>query len=166
MVDSAIGETGDTDTAAVVLPFENDVIGIIDNSRQVLRGYHQRVEVLGAEGCISTGSNYPNMAIVGGRQTVHRDLPLRSCAERHADSYLAEKQVSIDFIEHDTPPPVTGWDGLIPSAMGYAARKSIDENRPVGACEVAPGSQSRFAFEIDTQRQHDVGRSSERLWRL
>ena len=55
MVDPAIGEAGDLDTALVVLRFSNGVIGTIDNSRKAAYGYDQRVEILGSEGKIATG---------------------------------------------------------------------------------------------------------------
>ncbi len=47
MVDPAIGEAGDVDTAMITLKFTNGAIGVIDNSRQAVYGYDQRVEVFG-----------------------------------------------------------------------------------------------------------------------
>ncbi|NWF83095.1 MAG: inositol 2-dehydrogenase, partial [Bryobacteraceae bacterium] len=54
MVDPAIGEAGDLDTALLVLRFRNGVIATIDNCRQASYGYDQRVEILGSLGKIST----------------------------------------------------------------------------------------------------------------
>ena len=62
MVDPAIGEAGDVDTAVIMLKFANGVIGTIDNSRQAVYGYDQRVEVFGSRGAIATDNNYPNTA--------------------------------------------------------------------------------------------------------
>jgi len=138
MVDPAIGEAGDIDTVLITLRFENGVIGTIDNSRQAVYGYDQRVEVFGSKGSISIGNNYPNTALVRGGQTIHRDLPLNFFIERYADSYIAEKQAFLDSIQLDITPPVTGLDGLIPVVMGYAARKSYEENRPVKLSEIYP----------------------------
>lgn len=138
MVDPAIGEAGDIDTTVITLHFENGVIGTIDNSRRAVYGYDQRIEVFGSQGSISTGNNYPNAAIVRGSQTIHRDLPLNFFIERYADSYIVEKQAFIECIQEDTEPPVTGRDGLIPVVMGYAARKSYEQNRPVRLREVWP----------------------------
>ena len=42
----------------------------------------------------------------------------------------------VDCILNDTPPPVTGLDGRIPVVMGYAAKKSYEEQRPVKLSEV------------------------------
>ena len=138
MVDPAIGEAGDIDTAVVTLRFENGVIGTIDNSRRAVYGYDQRVEVFGSQGSISTGNNYPNTATIRGAQSIHRDLPLNFFMERYADSYVVEKQAFVASILQGTVPPVTGRDGRIPVVMGYAARRSYEEGRPVRLSEVWP----------------------------
>ena len=65
-VDPAIGEAGDIDTAKVMLKFANGVIGTIDNSRQAVYGYDQRVEVFGSGGAAQTGNWYPNQVILYG----------------------------------------------------------------------------------------------------
>ena len=45
MVDPAIGEAGDIDTAVIVLRYANGAIGVIDNSRKAIYGSDQRLEV-------------------------------------------------------------------------------------------------------------------------
>ena len=47
-VDPAIGEAGDVDTAAVMLRHDDGCITTIDNSRQAVYGYDQRVEAFGS----------------------------------------------------------------------------------------------------------------------
>jgi len=138
MVDPAIGEAGDIDTTVITLRFENGVIGTIDNSRQAVYGYDQRVEVFGSQGAISTGNNYPNTATIHGPQNIHRDLPFNFFMDRYVESYIAEMQAFIACIQQDTEPPVTGQDGRIPVVMGYAAGKSYEENRPVKIGEITP----------------------------
>jgi len=138
MVDPEIGEAGDIDTTIITLRFENDVIGTIDNSRQAIYGYDQRVEVFGSGGCVNADNNYPNTAIISDAQRVHRDLPLNFFMERYIDSYIAEMEAFIECVQQDQTPPVTGIDGRIPVVMGYAARKSYEENRPVRLSEISP----------------------------
>ena len=53
-VDPAIGQAGDLDTAAVVLRHEDGVITTIDNSRQAVYGYDQRVEAFGSGGMVGS----------------------------------------------------------------------------------------------------------------
>ncbi|MCD6344279.1 MAG: inositol 2-dehydrogenase [Anaerolineae bacterium] len=138
LVDPAIGEAGDIDTALITLRFENGAIGAIDNSRRAVYGYDQRVEVFGSGGCATADNNYPNTAIVSDKHSVHRDLPLNFFMERYIESYIEELRIFIECIQQDRTPPVTGVDGRIPVVMGYAARKSYEEHRPVRLAEIAP----------------------------
>jgi myo-inositol 2-dehydrogenase/D-chiro-inositol 1-dehydrogenase len=136
MVDPQIGQAGDIDTAVITLRFQNGVVGTIDNSRQAVYGYDQRVEVFGSGGCVSADNNYPNTAVVSDGRRVHRDLPLNFFMERYVDSYVAEMEAFIQCVQQDIEPPVSGLDGRIPVVMGYAAQRSYAENRPVKLSEV------------------------------
>lgn len=138
MVDPKIGEAGDIDTAVITLRFKNGTIGTIDNSRKAIYGYDQRVEVFGSEGMVAVSNNTPDSAVVSSAQGVTGPLPLFFFLERYVDSYVAELKDFIDAIQQDKPTPVTGVDGRIPVIMGYAARKSYEENRPVKLSEIAP----------------------------
>ena len=66
LVDPAIGELGDIDTALTTARFENGALGVIDNSRKAVYGYDQRIEVFGSGGCVSADNDYPSTAIVSG----------------------------------------------------------------------------------------------------
>jgi myo-inositol 2-dehydrogenase / D-chiro-inositol 1-dehydrogenase len=136
LVDPRIGEVGDIDTALITLHFASGVLGAIDNSRQAVYGYDQRVEVFGSGGVVSADNAYPNTVAIGDGQRVHRDLPLNFFIERYTESYVVEIQAFVDCVLNDTPPPVTGLDGRIPVVMGYAAQKSYREGRPVKLSEV------------------------------
>ncbi len=136
MVDPAIGEARDIDTAVVVLRFENGVIGTIDNSRRAVYGYDQRVEVFGSEGVVAVGNRTPDAVTIGDAEGIHGPLPLYFFIERYVDAYVAEMKAFIRCILEDTDPPVTGLDGRVPVVMAYAARRSLEENRPVRLQEV------------------------------
>jgi len=136
MVDPSIGEAGDIDTAVITLNYKNGVIGTIDNSRQAVYGYDQRIEVFGSGGCVTADNNYPNTAFVSDSQRVHRDLPLNFFMERYTESYIEEMKAFIQCVKEDKKPMVTGLDGRIPVVMGYAAKKSYADNRPVKLSEI------------------------------
>ncbi len=138
LVDPAIGEAGDVDTAVALLKFANGVIGTIDNSRKAVYGYDQRVELLGSAGAIQTGNNYPNSAIISDSQSVRRDLPLHFFMERYTQSFVSEMEAFVEAVLHDAPVPVTGQDGRVPVVMALAAQRSLAENRPVGISEIEP----------------------------
>jgi myo-inositol 2-dehydrogenase / D-chiro-inositol 1-dehydrogenase len=136
MVDPAIGEAGDLDTALLVLRFRNGVIGTIDNCRQAAYGYDQRAEILGSAGSIATANCYPNQATISTGQNVRRDLPLNFFMERYTDSFATEVRSFVQSVVEDKPTAVTGMDGRIPVVMGLAARKSYDERRAVKLSEI------------------------------
>jgi myo-inositol 2-dehydrogenase/D-chiro-inositol 1-dehydrogenase len=136
MVDPAIGAAGDIDTAIITLHFENGVLGNIDNSRQAVYGYDQRVEVFGSKGAVSADNDYPNTAVISDAHRIHRDLPLNFFMERYTQSYVNEIKAFVDCVLNDTPQPVTGLDGRIPVVMGLAAAKSLAERRLVRLDEV------------------------------
>jgi myo-inositol 2-dehydrogenase/D-chiro-inositol 1-dehydrogenase len=136
MVDPAIGEAGDLDTAVITLRFRNGVIGTIDNCRQAAYGYDQRVEILGSAGKITTENCYPNQATVSTGQCVRQDLPLNFFMERYMESFSTEMRAFVASIQEDKPTAVTGEDGRIPVVMGLAARKSFDDRRPVRLSEI------------------------------
>lgn len=136
MIDPKIGEAGDLDTAVISLKFENGVVGTIDNCRQAVYGYDQRVEVLGSNGAIRTENEYPNTAVVSGAEQVQRDPPLYFFMERYMDSYRVEMEAFIEAVRADTSVPVNGSDGRMPVVMALAAQKSYTENRPVRLAEI------------------------------
>ena len=131
MVDPAIGEAGDLDTAVITLKFANGVIGTIDNSRQAVYGYDQRVEVFGSEGMVAASNNLTDTHVYSNAIGVHSALPLHFFLERYLESYVNEIQEFVDAVLHDKEPPVMGEDGRIPVVMGLAAQESWQENRPV-----------------------------------
>lgn len=138
-VDPAIGEAGDLDTALVTLKFACGALCVIDNSRRAVYGYDQRVEVLGSAGGASVANNYPNTAVVSDASGVRRDLPLNFFMDRYLDSFLVEMAAFVDAVLDGTPVPVSGEDGRAAVALGVAARRSHEENRPVRLAEVTAG---------------------------
>ena len=136
MVDPAIGEAGDVDTAILTLRFANGALGTIDNSRQAVYGYDQRVEVFGSKGMIQANNNTPDRDVYFNEEGVHSAKPLYFFLERYMESYVAEMREFVQSIQEDTPPPVTGIDGRIPVVMGMAAKKSYLEHRPVRLSEI------------------------------
>ena len=136
MVDPAIGAAGDIDTAKVMLRFENGVIGSIENSRQAVYGYDQRVEVFGSQGAASSGNRHANAVTLSDGQSVRRDLPLNFFMDRYMDSYAAEMAAFVQAIATDQPVPVNGQDGRAPVLMAKAGLRSLRENRLVRLDEI------------------------------
>ncbi|MBA4420694.1 MAG: inositol 2-dehydrogenase [Anaerolinea sp.] len=135
-IDPEIGKVGDLDTVLMMLKFEDGTLGTIDNSEKATYGYDQRVEVFGSKGAIHINNNYPNAAIISDGTSIRHDLPLYFFIERYANSYIAEVRAFAQAVLLEKPTLVSGLDGRVPVVMGLAARKSIDENRPVKLSEV------------------------------
>lgn len=135
-VDPAIGELGDVDTAVIMLKFANGVIGTIDNSRRAVYGYDQRVEAFGSEGMIRVLNNKPNTSIVSDAAGVHAERPLFFFLERYMDAYEEEMRQFVTAVREDKPVPVGGLDGRHPVIIALAAKRSLDENRPVRLSEI------------------------------
>jgi myo-inositol 2-dehydrogenase/D-chiro-inositol 1-dehydrogenase len=136
MVDPAIGEAGDVDTAIITLRFANGAIGTIDNSRKAVYGYDQRVEVFGSNGMVQAHNNTPDQDVYFDAEGVHSSKPLYFFLERYMESFVAEMKEFVQSIRENTSPPVTGLDGRIPVVMGMAAKKSYLEHRPVRLSEI------------------------------
>ncbi|MFQ5593891.1 MAG: inositol 2-dehydrogenase [Anaerolineae bacterium] len=140
LVDSEIGRVGDIDTAVITLRFANGALGTIDNSRKAVYGYDQRVEVFGSAGVAVVSNRTPDNAVLSDAGGVHSALPLYFFLERYAEAYVEELRTFIQCILEDKTPPVTGVDGRVPVVMGYAARKSYEERRPVRLSEIEQGA--------------------------
>lgn len=131
LVDPAIGEQGDVDTAIITLKFANGAMGVIDNSRKAVYGYDQRVEVFGSKGSIVVSNDYPNTAVMSTETGVCREKPLYFFLERYKESFIAEIKDFIDAIVNDRETSVTGMDGLKPVLIGMAAKKSCETGKIV-----------------------------------
>ena len=136
MVDPAIGQAGDIDTALVTLKFANGVIGTIDNSRQAVYGYDQRVEVFGSQGMLQAGNCQTDTVILSNDDAIQRTLPPFFFLERYQQAYQSELQAFIDAILKDKTPLVTGDDGRAPVVIGLTAQRSLVESRPVRPDEI------------------------------
>jgi myo-inositol 2-dehydrogenase/D-chiro-inositol 1-dehydrogenase len=136
MVDARIGEAGDIDTAIITLKFANGAIGTIDNSRQAVYGYDQRVEVFGSGGMAAVANNTLDSLVYSNSDGVSSAKPLYFFLERYMDSFIAEMKEFIEAIQQDKPTPVSGLDGRKPVVIAMAAKKSLDENRPVKIAEI------------------------------
>ena len=126
LIDSAIGKCGDVDTAVVLLKFKGGALGTIDNSRQAVYGYDQRIEVFGSKGSVVVENKTPTEVTIHSADAIQSDKPLHFFLERYQEAYLAEMNQFITCVLEDKKPPVGGVDGKISVAMGYAAMESLN----------------------------------------
>lgn len=131
LVDPAIGEAGDVDTAIVTLRFANGALGVIDNSRQAVYGHDQRVEVFGAKGCLIARNDTDTAVDYYAPEGMTSDNPIRPFRVRYEAAYAAEAQAFVDAVSNGEELAVDGWDGLQPILIGLAATQSLKEGKPV-----------------------------------
>lgn len=131
LVDPAIGEQGDVDTAIITMKMKNGALAVIDNSRRAAYGYDQRAEVFGSKGMVATSNDTLSSAVIADENGVTGEKPLYFFLERYMQSFATEMNQFIDAIVNDTEPPVGIEAGLQSVLIALAAKKSVAEHRPV-----------------------------------
>jgi myo-inositol 2-dehydrogenase/D-chiro-inositol 1-dehydrogenase len=135
LVDRQLESFGDVDTAVVSLKFSDGTIGAIDNSRQAVYGYDQRLEVFCLNGSARAENESEHTAIKADPDGFHSARIPHFFMQRYAPCYVEEVRQFIQCVRDDLPTPTTGEDGRKAVALGHAAWKSLRENRPVKLSE-------------------------------
>jgi myo-inositol 2-dehydrogenase/D-chiro-inositol 1-dehydrogenase len=130
-IDQAFADADDVDTAVVTLVHENGCLTTIDNSRQAVYGYDQRVEVFGAKGMASSENPLAHAAIIRTSEGARAATLPYFYLERYIPSYLREWEAFIGAVGNGSAPPVGATDARAPLVIGLAAWKSLREGRPV-----------------------------------
>jgi myo-inositol 2-dehydrogenase/D-chiro-inositol 1-dehydrogenase len=136
LIDPEIGKAGDIDTAVITLTYTDGTMAIIDNSREAVYGYDQRIEVFGSKGMAQSNNNFHDTHKLYTHQGIQSSLPLHFFLERYAEAYKSELLEYLDSLQNNTNFPVIGEEGLQSLKIGLAALKSIQENRPVKLSEI------------------------------
>ncbi|SMY09364.1 inositol 2-dehydrogenase [Flavimaricola marinus] len=144
VVDPAIGEAGDVDTAAVTLTYADGRIAVIKNSRRAVYGYDQRVEVLGSEGLLQAQNMLENTVVKSTAAGVVSAKPTYFFLERYMPAYKAEWAAFVRAAQAKSDMPVNLHDGVAALAMAEAATRSVKSGRPVAMTEI-PGISGRGA---------------------
>ncbi|MFV0438824.1 MAG: inositol 2-dehydrogenase [Desulfopila sp.] len=136
LVDPAIGEAGDVDTAVVTVKFASGAIAVIDNSRRAVYGYDQRVEVFGENGMAANDNDVPSTVYLSNAAGTTRQPCYKIMWDRYTQAFVDEMKAFAHCVAEDTPSPISGLDGLYPVLMAAAATRSLREGRPVKISEV------------------------------
>lgn len=121
----------DVDTAIIQLRFANGSLGVIDNSRQAVYGYDQRIEVFGSTGMLLAANQLQHSVTHYSNSTTEQANPEYFFLERYQQAYIAELQSFYTAWLHNTPSPVSGEDGLQALRIAKAAKQSLDTKLPV-----------------------------------
>lgn len=131
LVDPAIGEAGDVDTAAVTLTTATGKICQISNSRRASYGYDQRIEVHGASGMLRADNVLESTVEVATASGFARSPAQHFFLERYEGAYRAEIAHFIEAIAQGRQPTPGIHDGLRAQLLADAAAASLESGQPV-----------------------------------
>ena len=127
LVDSAIGEAGDFDTATVTLKTASGKLCQISNSRRASYGYDQRIEVHGAKGLLRAENQLKNTVEFADGKGFRRAATEPFFLERYAAAYRAEMEHFVNVITSGAEMTPTGLDGLKAQTLADAATASAQD---------------------------------------
>lgn len=131
LVDPAIAEVGDVDTARVMLRDAKGRICVINNTRRSGCGYDQRIEAFGSTGMASAGDVVQD-AVQIWRETGARGAPLHpGFMSRYADAYRNEMDHFADILSGEAQPETAYAASIQSLALAEAAALSAKTGAPV-----------------------------------
>jgi myo-inositol 2-dehydrogenase/D-chiro-inositol 1-dehydrogenase len=131
LVDSAIGEAGDVDTAVVTLRTARGRLCTISNSRRATYGYDQRIEAHGSAGLLRAGNVTATTVELATAHGFVSDPVLPFFRERYAASYRAEIDAFITALSDGAAPRPNGEDGLKALLLADAAEESARQRQVI-----------------------------------
>jgi myo-inositol 2-dehydrogenase / D-chiro-inositol 1-dehydrogenase len=137
LVDPAIGDAGDIDTAIITLKFANGALGVIDNSRRAAYGYDQRLEIFGDKGAAQVDNNRKTTVEVSTIDHVTKEKPLYFFLERYTQAYIDEVTEFSYAVLNNNEVSCTGFDGLQAERIAKAAKQSLETGVPVQVKQAA-----------------------------
>ena len=146
LVDPAIAEAGDIDSANILLKFENGATATIENSREAKYGYDQRLEVLCSEGLLKVENPVKSDVLVSNYSGTAKDRNLDFFMDRYENSYFEEMKSFIEALKSGGEMPVTGEDGIKAMKIAQAANLSMAKNEVVrtpGAAGATVSTEAR-----------------------
>lgn len=125
LVDPEITQYEDVDTVITTLTFENGALGVIDNSRQAVYGYDQRLEAFGSEGMLQNANHLQSDIVFSGKNKILSEKPQFFFLERYLNSYNTELNYFAESILEDKPVACTLEDGIMAVKIAQAAKEAF-----------------------------------------
>lgn len=125
LVEPAIGECGDVDTALITLEFASGALVSISNSRRTTYGYDQRIELHTAKGMLQVDNVRENNLIETSHTGVNSAKAEYFFLERYMPAYAAEWDHFTQAVLNDTVFLCTAEDGAKALVMAELAHKAL-----------------------------------------
>ncbi|HET8555061.1 MAG TPA: inositol 2-dehydrogenase [Rhodanobacteraceae bacterium] len=130
LVDPAIGEQGDVDTARCLLSTPSGRLCVIANSRRSGFGYDQRIEAFASGGMVRADNVTESTVQVWNEAGAAADRFQNFFLDRYAEAYRREMDHFADML--DGAPPAVGYaDGVAALTLAEAATESMHEGKVV-----------------------------------
>jgi myo-inositol 2-dehydrogenase/D-chiro-inositol 1-dehydrogenase len=130
LIDPAIGEVGDVDTAKILLRTQSGKLCLISNSRRSGYGYDQRIEAFGAKGMARAGNQFASATETWTETGPAADALQNFFLDRYAEAYRREMAHFAEVLA-GAPPAIGLADGLAALALAEAAGESARTGAPV-----------------------------------
>lgn len=131
LVDPAIGEAGDVDTAKILLRTGSGKLCVISNSRRSGYGYDQRIEAFGSKGMVKADNVLESTISVWGAEGAAADRLQNFFLDRYAAAYRLEMDHFADILSGKAAPAITYADGVGALELAEAAAQSVKTGQVV-----------------------------------
>src|SRR5437899_3664662 len=95
LIDPAIREAGDVDTAIVTMRLTSGALATIDNSFKADYGYDQRIEIFGSKGSASAGNRTPDEHLLMDAEGLHHAKPIYFFLVLYSEAYALEMRAFV-----------------------------------------------------------------------
>ncbi|WP_110643937.1 inositol 2-dehydrogenase [Salinicola sp. CPA57] len=136
LVDPAIGEAGDIDTAVITLTTASGRLCQITNSRRAVYGYDQRIEAFGSLGMLQAQNETDTRVRFTGEAGQVEEKPQLFFLERYARAYQHELDNFYTSWRDGTAPMAGADDGLQALRLAEAAERSLREGRRISMSDI------------------------------
>jgi len=136
LVDAAIGEAGDVDTARTLLRTETGRLCVISNTRRSGYGYDQRIEAFGSEGTVRADNVLMSTVSTCTERGSTSDALQNFFLERYAEAYRREMRHFVEILRDEATPAVGYRDGVASLILAEAAALSVKRSAPVRVASI------------------------------
>ncbi|OJT39397.1 Gfo/Idh/MocA family oxidoreductase [Serratia plymuthica] len=133
-----IAEFGDVDTSVLMMRMKSGALAQLDNTRRTGHGYDERINLMGPEGALESGSQSPQGAILWrGNQRIQPGL-WGDWFSRVQDTYYRHLDAFVRHLAGESVPDLPGLlDGLQAQAIAEAAVTSLRTGQFVAVEQLA-----------------------------
>ena len=136
LVDPAIEQAGDVDTARTLLRTGTGRFCVISNTRRSGYGYDQRIEAYGSAGTVRADNVLVSTVSTCTERGSAGDSLQNFFLERYADAYRREMKHFVGILRDGEAPAAGYHDGIAALVLAEAAALSVKLNKPVSVSSI------------------------------